>query len=241
MSVWNEPISLIRARLRDLAVFGGTGWNVPSYDLDLLNRAQMWLATYKDWTLLTKRSVLAIEADRSVAIPSDANSIIAIYADLDGSGVPAVFYTLDDIDVGKRYLFENAYTKSGGHAWRIRFPANAIISGMLYIHYSFILEDFTGSEAPEYSFFPPNLLLRCAQKIHIEDKGITGDSVQVAINAFNEELRKFETNSQLNNVVYDTTPHNAYGQPIKIPGYQLGRGALPQYQTPYLPSVFRTN
>jgi hypothetical protein len=241
MSVWNEPISLIRARLRDLTVFNGTGWNVQNYDLDLLNRAQMWLSTYKDWTLLTKRSVLTIGTDRSASLPSDLNSVIAVYADLDGSGIPAVFYTLDDIDVGKRYLFENDYTVAGGHVWKIRFPANAILSGTIYIHYSFRLADYTGSETPEYSFFPPNLLLRCAQKIHIEDKGMTGDSAQFAINAFNEELRKFETNSQLNNVVYDTVPHNAYGQPIKINGYQLGRGALPNYQTPYLPSTFRTN
>ena len=241
MSVWNEPISLIRARLRDLTVFGGTGWNVPNYDLDLLNRAQMWLATYKDWTLLTKRSALTIESDRSALLPTDLNSIIAVYADLDGSGIPAVFYTLDDIDVAKRYLFENAYTKETGHSWRLRFPPNALLSGTVYIHYSFILPDFTGSETPEYSFFPPNLLLRCAQKMHCEDKGITEDSITICVNAFNEELRKFEMNSQLNNVVYDTVPHNAYGQPIKLPGYQLGRGSMPNYQAPYLPSTFRTN
>lgn len=241
MSVWREPISLIRARLRDITVFNGTGWNVSNYDLDLLNRAQMWLATCKDWTLLTKRAALTIGTDRAASLPSDLNSTIAVYSDLDGSGIPAVFYTLDDIDVAKRYQFENEYTMATGHVWKIRFPANAIISGTIYIHYSFILPDFTGSDTPEYSFFPSNLLLRCAQKIHIEDKGITGDSVQVAINAFNEELRKFEINSQLNNVVYDTVPHNAYGQPIKIPGYQLGRGAMPNYQSPYLPSTFRTN
>jgi hypothetical protein len=41
--------------------------------------------------------------------------------------------------------------------------------------------------------------------MHYEDKGITGDSVQFAINAFNEELRKFELNSQYNNQQLDLT------------------------------------
>lgn len=240
MPVWKEPISQIRKRLNDTMVFSSTGWKMENEDLDLLNRAQQWLAQYKEWTIMTKRSVLTIASDRTAAIPVDANSIKAIYADLDGSGIPAVFYTLEDIDIAKRYLFINNFDKSTGHSWSIQFPNEAIIQGTLYIVYSFVLPDFEGTEAAEYSFFPPNLLLRCAQKIHCEDKGITGDSAVLLVNAFNEELRKFEMNAQLNNVSYDMTPHNAYGVPVKMTGYNLQNGSGNGGHYPYKNSSFMT-
>lgn len=239
---WTEPISTIRKRLRDILVFSSVGNNVSNLDLDLLNRAQMWLSQYRQWDALVKVIPMTLDSTKSMVLPSDINAILEVYVDLAGIGKPTLWYYQNAPDIAQRYTIIDTFDSSTGHSWKISFPLYGVIQGPLYMRYSYNLADFVGTdeagnELVEYSFFPPNLLIRCAQKMHYEDKGITGDSVQVAINAFNEELRKFELNSQYNNQQLDLTIKNRYGMPIKIYGHSLDGANRAHSYSPYLPST----
>lgn len=237
-----EPVSVIRKRLRDILVFSSVGNNISNLDLDLLNRAQMWLSQYRQWDSLVKVLPMTLDSTKSMTLPTDLNAILEVYVDLAGIGKPTLWYYQNAPDIAQRYTIIDTYDKSIGHSWKISFPLYGVIQGPLYMRYSYNLADFigtdeAGNEIVEYSFFPANLLLRCAQKMHCEDKGITGDSVQIAINAFNEELRKYELNSQYNNQQLDFTIKNKYGMPIKIYGHSLDGANRAHSYSPYLPST----
>ena len=107
--------------------------------------------------------------------------------------------------------------------------------------YTAILPDFTGVDSlgvdiDEYSFFPPELLLRCAQKIHAEEKGMTGDNINATLLSFNEQLKIFETMAQFNNQQPDLTPKNKFGQPIKLYGHTLDGLNTRSGYSPYTPA-----
>jgi hypothetical protein len=94
------------------------------------------------------------------------------------------------------------------------------------LKYTAFLQDYVGYDADgneivEISFFPPNLVLRTAQKIFAEEKGVTGDNVQPILASWKEELRNYETSFQFNNQVADFTPKNKFGNPIHINGYSV--------------------
>jgi hypothetical protein len=224
MSNWKEPVSLIRKRLQMTMIFSSQGNAVSNYDLDLLNRAQMWLSQFRPWDFLTK-NIQIVLSDSAFTLPDNCNAILDIYS-VDGSGIPVIHYTKDNVDPTQSYSIEATFDKSTGQTWKVSFVRGIEIGSELRLKYTCNLDDFVGTdengvEIVEYSFFPPNLLLRCAQKMHIEDKGITGDSQQLALNAFEAELRKYEANSQYNNQAMDLTIKNHYGQPLKISGHSL--------------------
>lgn len=219
MSNWKEPIDLIRRRLQMTMVFSSMGNAVENYDLDLLNRAQMWLSQYRPWDFLVRNIPIVLSASAFV-LPDTCNAILDIYS-ADGSGIPIIHYYKDHIDPSQSYSVETTFDKSVGQVWTVSFNTTIAITSAMRLKYICNLPDFEGLETPEYSFFPPNLLMRCAQKMHIEDKGLTGDSQVLALNAFNEELRKFEANSQYNNQAMDLTVKNGYGQPLRIAGHKL--------------------
>lgn len=242
MSNWKEPISLIRKRLRDWLVYSPVGNNVDSLDLDLLNRAQMWLSQYRQWDMLTKTVNIAVDENKTAVLPDDLNALLEVYVMLGNIGKPTLWYTANSPDIASRYTIDYTFDKATGRTATISFPFNAIIQGPLYIKYTYNLPDFVGTdeegnELTEYSFFPPNLLLVCAKKIFSEDKGVTGDSQQLILNSFNEELRKFEMNSQYNNQAMDLTVKNKYGFPIKINGHALDGQGSGGAHSPYVPST----
>jgi hypothetical protein len=237
MANWKEPIDTIRKRLLDSIIFSNIGNNVSQLDLDLLNRAQMWLEQYRQWDFLTREIAITLDANRSYTLPEDLNSVLEVYSSLEASGKPTHHYYNNSADVENRYVLSSEFDKATGHVWKIVFAGETPIQGELILKYTYSLPDFSGS-GTEYSFFPPNLLLRCAQKLHIEDKGITGDSPQLILSSFAEELRKFESNSQYSNQPMDLTVKNKYGVPLKIHGSDLNGQGTGSHYRPYLPSTF---
>ena len=224
MSNWKDTISLIRKRLQMTMVFSSQGNAVENYDLDLLNRAQMWLSQYRPWDLLV-RTIPIVLSDSTFTLPDNCDIILDVYG-TDGTEIPIAHYYKDHLDPTQCYRVDITYDKNIGQSWSMVFYKSVEIISQLRLKYMCSLPDFEGSdedgnEITEYSIFPPNLLLRCAQKMHIEDKGITGDSAQLVLNAFEVELRKFEANSQYNNQAMDLTVKNSYGQPLHITGHSL--------------------
>jgi hypothetical protein len=248
MAFYNEKISTIRARLSDwLKITGGA---VTNLDLDLLNRAHQWLQSYRNWDCLKKTVALSVADNliegvtypKSSILPIDLDTIFSVYVDNATVGMPNIYFYENDNDIAQRYtkqyLFNSAdATKS---FWLITWPSVSPLLSGPKCEYLRIVPDFTGSEADEYSFFPGELLLRCAQKIRIDEKGLTGDNNQALLLSFREVLSQFERMNQANNVRPDMVPKNKWGRPIHINGYTLGGGSRRTggATTPYVPATW---
>lgn len=235
MSVWGESVTSILNRVKDIQIYSDTGNNVENYALDLLNRAQNWLCMYKQWDYLKKEVELTVDSDRIAQLPSDINVLIDVYDKVGGLGKPSRHYYPDAVDVSQRCELRCAFNTTTGHSWTLSFPSTALLSGQLYLLYMYNLADI--AESDTYTFFPGELLVRCAQKIHIEDKGLTGDTANLAIQAFNDQLRNFETNSQYVNHKMDLTIKNRWGDPLRLPGHRLD-GQNSYGTGPYPPSTY---
>jgi hypothetical protein len=249
MAFFNEPILNIRNRLTDWLNVSTQGGNVPNLDLDLINRAQQWLQAYRQWDSLVAIVTLSVGDNtigttvwpKSSILPTDLKSILSIYVDNVVVGKPQIYFYEECPDVAFRYTKNYIYDPASGGYWIVSWPSVSPLLSAPKLRYIKILDDFTGVDTDgqpitEYSFFPPNLILRCAQKIHIEEKGITGDNVQPALNSFQEELKMYESMSQFNNSQPDLTPKNKFGQPIKLYGHQLNGRQLRNGYTPYTPA-----
>lgn len=233
MGTWNTPVATIINRLKDILVYSDTGNNVENLPLDLINRAQMYLSTYRQWDYLKKVVALTLGDNRIATLPSDINAILDIYVD-QGIGKPSIHYYQNGNDVEERYeLFDN-FSATTGHSWYIQFPSTASLPGQLYLIYTYNLADITADDL--FTFFPAEVLLRCAQVLHHEDKGITGDSSQLAINAFEKNLANFIRNSQYTNQQMDLSITNAYGDPVKIAGHSID-GRTTKHRSPYTNST----
>lgn len=241
MGLWNEPISTIRKRLTDWLIVSPTGGNVENLDLDLLNRANQWLQSYRQWDMLIKMVTLSLDASRTATLPTDLKSILEVYSDDANIGKPTIWFYEDCPDVAFRYTKSYVYDKSTGGYWTIQFPSVSPLLSNPKLKYVQVLPDFTGTDAmgaaiTEYSFFPPNLLLRCAQKIFSEEKGLTGDNINATLLSFREELAMFESVAQFNNQQPDLTPKNKYGMPIKIATYSMDGRGMRRSDSPYTPA-----
>lgn len=231
MSTLNEPLSKVKARLENWLMYGKQGSRVDDLALDLLNRAKDWLCEYRAWDHLIKTVALSLSG-QSAVLPSDIQSILEVYVDTNGDGKPDFWYYLNHPDVAFRYTIEGTYNATTGQVLTISFPNNAAIPSAPRMKYASGLSDYTGADG-ELCYFPPNLLLRCAQKIFVEDKGKTGDSEQLLLNAFWEDLKRYESMVQHSNQALDLTVKNKFGMPIKIYGHQLdGSGDRTGY-SPY--------
>lgn len=238
MGLWNDPVDTIVNRLRDTLVFSDTGNHVSNYALDLLNRAQNWLSMNRQWDFLKKTATITLDSNRQAVLPSDLNSILAIYVDVSGIGKPTVYYNVESNDVSKRYEIFDTFSVDTGHVKTITFPSNAPVLGTLILLYTYNLPNIEAGQT--YTFFPSELLFRCAQKIHHEDKGTTGDSIEYTIKAFNELMDSFIRNSQYNNQNMDQTINDKYGNPLKIGGHLLGGYPSSKTFSPYQNSTFLT-
>lgn len=239
----NGKISDIRNRLKDWLICAPGSSYVPNLDLDLLNRANQWLQAYRQWDSLVKTVALTLDAltGRIAILPTDVKSILEVYVDNLVTGKPTFWFWEDDNDIAFRYTKQFTYDKATGGYWTITFPAISPLLTNPKMKYTAMIPDFTGvdengADIVEYSFFPPELLLRCAQKIHSEEKGMTGDNFVSILNSFNEQLRAYETMAQFNNHKPDLTPKNKFGQPIKIYGHQLNGSNVRSGYSPLTPA-----
>lgn len=227
MGIWTGKISDIRARLRDWLIYSANSSNVQNLDLDLLNRANEYLQMYRSWDSLVKTVTLTLdETGRSAVLPTDLKNILEVYVDNLVIGKPNFWFYENDADVAFRYTKEYVYDKATGGHWIITFPSVSPLLSTPKLKYNCVLPAFVGVDADnvevaEYSFFPPELLLRTAQKIHAEEKGLSGDFVGLILQSFNEQIKLFETMAQANNQRPDLTPKNKFGMPVKISGYSL--------------------
>jgi hypothetical protein len=238
MGTWNTPVSTIINRLRDIIIFSDTGNNIENLALDLLNRAQNWLSMYRQWDYLKKVTELTVGANHIAILPSDVNSIISIYSDIEGVGKPSIYYHLNANDIAERYELYDTFSVVTGHSWYVQFPSAVPILEPLFIAYTYNLADIAPTDS--FTFYPSELLLRCAQKLHIEDKGLTGDSIDVALRAFHEQLDNFVRNSQHVNHKMDLSVKDKWGNPIKLQGYRHDGAAANGQFSSYKPSSILT-
>jgi hypothetical protein len=243
MAFYNEKIATIRARLRDWLKI--TGGEVVSLDLDLLNRAHQWIQSYRNWDCLRKTATLtvadntinAISYPKSSILPVDVSSIYSVYVDNAVVGKPNIYFYENDSDVAYRYTKEYIYDSADATKsyWVISWPSVSPLLSSPKMEYVRILADFTGV-GDEYSFFPGELLLRTAQKIRVDEKGMTGDNVAQLLLSFQESLNRFERMNQSNNVRPDLVPKNKFGQPIHINGYRMDGNLHRSGYSPYTPA-----
>jgi hypothetical protein len=248
MSLFGDTISTIRKRFRNWALYNSLDSEVEHLDLDYLNRARQWLEQYRwKWDPLTTIVTLTLDSTLSAQCPADMKTILEVYCDTAGTGKPDIWFYEDHSDPAFRYT--KLYTPktvtggvtSGGY-WTVQFAtlANAFLSNPK-LKYARFLDDYVGydeggAEIVEYSFFPGNLLLRTAQKLFIEDKGLDPNNSSVILKSFTEELRNYEVSIQGNNHVCDFTPKNKFGVPIHVTGYAMDGSTVHSGQSVYTPA-----
>ena len=233
-----EPISKIRLRLADWLIVSTIGGNVADLGLDLLNRANKFLEGKRRWDFLRKTLAMTLDSNRSFALPANCEVVEEVYVDPTGIGKPQFYFYEDCSDIAFRYTKEYTYGTDGNSYWTITFPSvSPLISTTPYVRYKIALPEFIGDpDKDEYAIWPSELLLRAAQKLHAEEKGITGDNINGILASFNEHFRDFETKAQFNNQMPDMTPHNRFGQPIKINGMRLDGSRSGGSQSPLTPA-----
>lgn len=230
MSIWKDDAATLINRVKDVLVYSDTGNNMSNYALDMINRAQAWITMYRPWDFLKKVTLLTIGDDRICSLPSDLNTILRIYMNTGDGGQYVDLYP-DAPAVEERYELFDDFTASAGHVWYIQLPSAASIVGPLYLKYTYDLDDITADD--NYLFYPSELLLRTAHKLHIADKGLTGDRVDNALAEFERVMANFIRNSQHNNQKMDLNLHNKYGTPTKIGGHALDGSGSIRYHSPY--------
>jgi hypothetical protein len=238
MPLWNDPVNTNVNRLKDTLVFSVSGNHVSNYALDLLNRAQNYLQMLRQWDFLVKTSELTLSESYRVSLPSDINTILAVYVDVEGIGKPTVYYYKDAPDVAERYEVYDSFSVDTGHTWYLQFPSVSPVPGTLYVRYTYNLASIAANQT--YTFFPSELLFRCAQKLHHEDKGTTGDSIEYTIRAYNEVLDSFIRNVQHANQKMDWGVKDRWGNPLKISGHTLNGGTAKKFFSPYQNSSILT-
>jgi hypothetical protein len=244
MAFYTEKISTIRMRLRDwLKVTGG---EVPSLDLDLINRAHQWLQSYRNWDCLKKTTILSVGDNtvngviysKSSKLPTDLSTIFSVYVDNATVGKPNIYFYENDSDIAQRYMKEYIFDSSDATQsyWIITWPSVSPLLSNPKCEYLRILPDFIGGNSDEYTFFPGELLLRTAQMLRIEEKGLTGDNNKALLDGQLKNLANFERMNQFNNVRPDMVPKNKYGMPIHISGYRMDGNKRRAGSSPYTPA-----
>jgi hypothetical protein len=230
MSIWNDNAATLINRIKDVLVYSDYGNNITNLALDMANRAQAWISMYRPWDFLKKVVTLTIGADRICSLPTDLNTILRIYVN-NGDGGQYVDYYPDAPAVEERYELFDDFTASAGHVWYIQLPSAASIVGPLSLKYTYDLPNITAED--QFLFYPSELLLRAAHKLHIADKGLTGDRVDNALAEFERVMANFIRNSQHMNQKMDLNIHNKYGTPVKIGGHALDGSGSIRYHSPY--------
>ena len=234
--LFNADIATIRNRLKLTMAYNSQGGNVSNLDLDYINRAKDWLCQYRMWDFLIKYQTATVPDTRIVALPADLQTLVEVYIDINGDGKPDLWFYANSPDVMNRYVLIPTYDPATGETMSIQFPPNAYLTTTPTLKYVFKVADYTRT-GTEYSFFTPGLLLRTAQKIYVEDRGIDDAKGKFILSGFSEELRLYEQMVMYNNQEMDLTVKNRYGVPIKLYGQSLDGGTGRANPYPYLPSA----
>lgn len=234
--VWTANISDIRARLRLTMAYNSQGGDISNLDLDYINRAKDWLCQYRPWDFLVNYATLTVPDSRICDLPTDLQSILEVYLDVNGDGKPDLWFYANSPEVMQRYKLIPSYDPATGTTLQIQFPPNAYLSNNPTLKYIFLVNDYTGT-GTEISFFPPNLLLRTAQKLYVEDRGIDDTKAAMIIKGQAEDVRFFEQMIQNQNQDMDLTIKNRYGVPVKIYGQPMDGSNIRTGYSPYLPSA----
>jgi hypothetical protein len=226
-----EPYSTFSKRLTDW--LNTSGGEVTNLTLDLLNRAQQWLCLYRAWDGLTVRTQLTL-SDKDITLPSTfSGACVAVYTDSNGDGKPDKYYYRDG-EVGSGYRAQNTFAKATGHSWKFTFFA-APASNPVVV-FPVPLDDFAGT-GTEYSFFPTNLLLATAKKLHIEESDLVGPEYESILRAHDELLREFEHSHQHQNIEWRMRQLDTDGNEVGNEGYDLNGGSetafLDEYDSSY--------
>lgn len=204
MGYWTATYSEIQPRLTDWLVITGGG-AVSNIELDLLNRAQEWLWQYRPWEALQATAALTVSS-RVATLPADYGRLLQVYADLDGDGRPDWYFENKSDDPARHFTLVTTFAKATGRTFAIHFTGQQQYNP--YARYVKTLEAFTGT-GTEYSFFPADILLRCAQKLHLEDKGDRGNEYATLNASFFEALLIYENQEHAGAMIHPTTKDSA--------------------------------
>lgn len=221
-----KNVTIANAVKRMVDFLNQTGGEIASAPVDYLNRAQQQLAGAKPWDLLVGRSVLTLDSSNSAALPADCDSIILVGSDSDGDGKLDQYYYQDG-ESANGFKLSNAFTLAAGHAVTITFfttPPNAIT-----LVYKKTLSDFTydsgGTYANQYTFFPEELLVLRAQKIHLEESGLDANLLQSIRDAEDDAFRAYVMENISNNADMVPSVNDADGERISLSRYTLNQGS----------------
>lgn len=229
MSYWTTKYSDVAPRLKDwLRV--GDGGNVSDVALDLLNRAQDWLWQYKAWPYLAKTIQLTL-TNNAVTLPSDFGRVIDVYDDSNGDGYPDKRYFENNWDITRRYTLTDSFATATGHSWVMTFNNPAAAP---YLKYQKLLTAFAGT-GTEYSFFPAQLIIRAAQIIHYDEKGIEGSDYSALKQSLEDELRDYQQATVQTNSARSVPLRDNVGQIVSVEHISLSGAGDAGYPTNALP------
>ena len=220
----NEPYSTFSKRMTDwLLTVGG---EVADLTLDLFNRGQDHLWLKRDWEDLLVRTELSL-TDNSVALPSDFGRVVRVWHDSNSDGKPDFYYyARGRYDDG--FYIADTFAKATGHSRTINFFRSP--SHTPTLEYIKLLDHFVGS-GTEYSYFPPLLLMRAAQKVHIEEsEHLDGNAFNAIMNSYAEELSNYEASNQFRGRDMRAEILDDNGTRVDMEGYNLG-GDMQRYNS----------
>jgi len=214
----NETYQAFSARLTDW--LNTAGGEVADLTLDLINRAQYRLSTYRAWDgLITHYSITL--TNKAATLPADFyGAVCRVYIDTNTDLKPELYYHRD-APAATGYRIVNTFTKAVGHVWTITFFSDPTYSPVLV--YPKALPDFEGT-GTEYSFFPPELLLAAAKVVHIEESDLIGDEYKAVQTQYLTLLRDYEQSHQHQNVEQRMAQIDQNGEELFISGYDLNGG-----------------
>jgi len=216
----SDVFSTIKNRLLDWLQFANTGGNVSDLALDLLNRAQRELWNYRAWEYSVRRVTLTV-SNKVATLPAGFGKVLRVFSDTNGDGLPDFYYYNRSSRADDGYYLTDSFAKATGHSWTMTFwsaPQNTVT-----LEYQIILDDFNGAET-EYSFFPGELLLVRAQKIHITEAALVGNDYTAIMNREKELLLDYEHAHHYRNVDPRMELSDENGTQIENEEFDLGGG-----------------
>ena len=215
----------------DDTITGESGDSTVDLVLAYFNRAQDFLWQRRPWQELITRVQLTMTTSTTASLPAACGRLIRVWYDSDSDGRPdKYFFNNGKYDDG--YYITNTFTKAGGHVRTISFYRGP--DHTPYIEYLRLLERFTGTgSGDEYSYFPPNLLVKTAQKIHIEESDLVGNEYKAILDAWAEEIRDYEQSHQWLNIDMRMQNNDDAGDPIETEQYNLETATSERYNDGY--------
>jgi len=223
---WNDTYTTLKPRLTDWLRKTGGG-SVTDLELDLSNRALLWLWQYRDWDDLIQRLTVTLDSSLNMTLPAALGRIVNVYWDTDSDNVIEGKFNLNDVDEAKNYIITDTFTKAVGHSRVIHFPR---ANHTPVIKYVATLEALTGS-GTEYLFFPAELMLRTAQRLRIEEKGITGVDTKSILEAQERELNNYTDANYRRNVsgrfvLKDSNGDEVFTENLALDGSDTGMSGV---------------